>query len=417
MCSTEKQIDGCFSAADILLPEGGNLQRWAVIACDQFTSQPEYWERVKALTKKVPSSYHLILPEFELDKNPEPEIQRIQETMRDYLQQRVFLEYRDCFIYTERTLRNGSVRSGLIGKIDLEQYDYERSAATPVRATEKTVAERIPPRMAIRRGAPLELPHLILFCDDERSMLIEPLREKKGRFPKLYDFELMLGGGNVAGWLITGEEKRKIDQALLEYTLHEQEKHPGQNLLFAVGDGNHSLATAKACYEELKQQNPNADFSAHPSRYALCELNNIHDPCQVFEPIHRVVKQCDAEKLILDLKKSFPAGNGTAVSWMSGGRKGVLYLPDDGSLPLSALQEFLDSWLNSNHGIIDYIHGEEALNSLEHDRMTVGFRLPPIAKESLFPCILRGGVLPRKTFSMGEAEEKRYYLEARRILP
>ena len=414
---TSKTSD-CFGAADILLPENCDLQRWAVIACDQFTSQPEYWEQVDTLTKGVPSAGHLILPECRLSSSSDETINRIHETMTKYIREGLMQAYPGCFLYTERTLLSGQIRRGLIGRVDLEQYDYSGEVDAEVRATEQTVSERIPPRMAVRRGAALELPHILLLCNDERSEVIETLTEHKNHLKKLYDFDLMLGGGHLTGWLVDGEERRALEQRIAAYELRERQKHPYARLLYAVGDGNHSLATAKACYEEQKAQHPEQDFSRHPARYALCELNNIHDPNQVFEPIHRIVKHCDTGKLIRDLSERFDAADGTPVPWVSGGKSGMLRIPEEGDLlPLAVLQRELDRWLTENEGELDYIHGDAALRALEHEAGSVGFRLPAIDKNSLFPGILSGGVLPRKTFSMGEAEEKRYYLEARRILP
>ena len=424
MTETEKRTTACFSAADILLPEGCDLQRWAVIACDQFTSQPEYWQRAEEIAAGVPSAMHLILPESELDRNPAGRIRAIHETMLGYLHDQVFRCFPNCYVYTERRLRSGSLRRGLIGRLDLERYDYTGTVNAAVRATERTVAERIPPRMAVRRGAALELPHVLLLCNDDRRQLIEPVGERKANLPRLYAFDLMLGGGHVEGWLVSGEEKEKLDASIAAYEARELGKHPQENLLYAVGDGNHSLATAKACFEEQKARNPGADWTLSPARYALCELNNIHDPVQVFEPIHRIVKRCDADLLIRDASEAFPEGadrnggkGGTEIPWLSGGRKGRLLIPAGTELPLQPLQDFLDRWLSRNAGELDYIHGEEALAAMSGEPGCVGFRLPPIPKEALFPGILSGGVLPRKTFSMGEAEEKRYYLEARRILP
>lgn len=412
------KTNDCFGAADILLPENCELQRWAVIACDQFTSQPAYWQQVDALTEGVPSAEHLILPECRLSGSTEETIARIHETMRKYIREDLLRAYPDSFLYIERTLHNGQVRRGLIGMVDLEQYDYSGEVDAAVRATEQTVSERIPPRMAVRRGAALELPHVLLLCEDERQEVIETLTRRKEQLKKLYDFDLMLGGGHLAGWLVDGEEKQALEARIAAYEHRERQKHPAARLLYAVGDGNHSLATAKACFEELKAQHPDQDFSRHPARYALCELNNIHDPSQVFEPIHRIVKHCDTEKLIRDLSERFDTTEGTPVPWVSGGKNGMLRISEEGDLlPLALLQRELDRWLTENDGELDYIHGDAALDALEHEQGSVGFRLPAIDKESLFPGILSGGVLPRKTFSMGEAEEKRYYLEARKILP
>jgi len=418
MTECTSKTNDCFGAADILLPGNCDLQRWAVIACDQFTSQPEYWEQVDTLTEGVPSAGHLILPECRLSSSSDETIGHIHETMAQYIREGLLQAYPGCFLYTERTLLSGQIRRGLIGRVDLEQYDYSGEVDAEVRATEQTVSERIPPRMAVRRGAALELPHVLLLCDDERGEVIETLTEHKNHLKKLYDFDLMLGGGHLAGWLVDGEERRALEQRIAAYEHRERQKHPAARLLYAVGDGNHSLATAKACYEEQKAQHPEQDFSRHPARYALCELNNIHDPSQVFEPIHRIVKHCDTGKLIRDLSERFDAPDGTPVPWVSGGKSGVLWIPEEGDLlPLAVLQRGLDRWLTENEGELDYIHGDAALRALEHEAGSVGFRLPAIDKNSLFPGILSGGVLPRKTFSMGEAEEKRYYLEARKILP
>ena len=421
MTETEKPNNSCFSAAEILIPDGCDLQRWAVIACDQFTSQPDYWRRAEEMAAGVPSAMHLILPESELDRNPDERIRVIHENMLHYLNGRVFRSFPDSYIYTERRLHSGALRRGLIGKLDLERYDYTGTVNAAVRATEHTVSERIPPRMAVRRGAALELPHVLLLCNDDRQQLIEPVGDSKQSLPRLYAFDLMLGGGHVEGWLVSGEEKRKLDARIAAYEAREREKHPQEKLLYAVGDGNHSLATAKACFEEQKARDPAADWTASPARYALCELNNIHDPVQVFEPIHRVVKHCDADRLIRDASAAFPlrAGSsgdgGSDIPWLCGDRGGRLHLAAGTGLPLQALQDFLDGWLSRNSGELDYIHGEETLAAVSREPGCVGFRLPPVAKEALFPGILSGGVLPRKTFSMGEAHDKRFYMECRKI--
>ena len=405
----------CFSAADILLPEG-DLQRWAVIACDQFTSQPEYWRKVEENTAGIPSSYHLILPESELNHDCGERIDGIHRMMRQYLEEKVFLEYPDCYVYTERVLSNGSVRRGLIGKVDLEEYDYSDGAALKVRATEKTVEERIPPRMKIREGAALELPHILLLCNDERHQLIEPFSLKKNQMPRLYDFDLMMSGGHIAGWLINGSLKDDLDQRLFEYEHDETGYHSGNKIVYAVGDGNHSLATAKACYEEMKRKEPETDFSGHPARYVLCELNNIHDPNLILEPIHRIIKNCDTQALIDAIMSELDVPIGITIPWVSAGRKGAVTVSQTSeSLPLVTLQDFLDQWLQNHEGELDYIHGTAARKELETTPNCIGFQLPLVDKDVLFNEIEKNGVLPRKTFSLGEAEDKRYYLEARMI--
>ncbi len=407
----------CFSAADILLPAKENLQRWAVIACDQFTSQPEYWKKVEKTAAGVPSSYHLILPESELKQDCGERIEKIHLTMRRYLEDKIFLEYPDCFVYTERALSNGSIRRGIIGKVDLEQYDYSDGAALKVRATERTVEERIPPRMKIREGASLELPHILLLCNDDHHQLIEPLSLMKNQLPKLYDFDLMMFGGHIAGWLVSGEVKVELEKRLSEYEQYETARRSERQFLYAVGDGNHSLATAKAYYEDMKKKDPATDFSRHPARYVLCELNNIHDPNLTLEPIHRIVKNCDTQALVNALMSELNVENGTQIPWVSEGKKGVITVSrETGSLPLAPLQAFLDLWLQKHEGELDYIHGTAALKELENTPNCIGFQLPMIDKNVIFNEIAENGVLPRKTFSMGEAEDKRYYLEARRLL-
>ncbi|MBQ8639224.1 MAG: DUF1015 domain-containing protein [Lachnospiraceae bacterium] len=401
------------------------MENWSVIACDQFTSQPEYWRAVRKRVGEDVSTLHLVFPEAELgapDCGGEERIRQINRTMEQYLQQNRFREYPDSYIYVERTLLNGTVRRGIIGAIDLEAYDYQPDSSADIRATERTVIERIPPRKKIRENAPIELPHVLLLANDEKRMLIEPLTGQKDRLQKLYDFELMENGGHVAGWLVSGEDREAFDRRLEQYAAEIPEAYAdltGASLLFAVGDGNHSLATAKTCYEELKSSNPNLDFSSHPARFALVELENIHDEAQQFEPIHRILKSVDPDALLHAVRTSLGAErpeNGYPVVWHAQGRCGTLYLDrTKGQLPVGILQPFLDDYLRENGGEIDYIHGEEVLLGLTKEAGSIGFLLPAIEKNQLFRGLVADGVLPRKTFSMGHACEKRYYLEARRI--
>lgn len=408
-----------FQPADILLPQNCALEKWAVIACDQFTSDAAYWERVRAFAGDAPSTIHLILPEAELGTEGEAvRIEQINRTMAAYLENGIFREYKNCYIYVERTLQNGAVRKGLVGKLDLDAYDYLPGASSAVRATENTVTERIPPRQRVRRGAPIELPHVLLLCDDHEKCLIEPVAAKKDCLEKLYDFDLMEGGGHIRGWLVAGENERTFDAALTAYCAHVGEKYEdlgGTPMVFAVGDGNHSLATAKSCYEELKRRHPGEDLGGHPARYALVELENIHDEAQVFEPIHRIVLHTEPEKLLKALE-SVCAPGGYPVRWYSGEKSGVVTLDPVGSeLAVGVLQTFLDAYLSENPGEIDYIHDDDALLSLSRQEKTVGFLLPAMEKSQLFRGVIRDGALPRKTFSMGHSREKRYYLESRKI--
>ena len=397
-----------FRNADILLPQGADMEKWAVIACDQFVSQPEYWESVRQTAGAAPSTLQLILPESELEGDPTAKIQAIQETMVSYLNQGIFREYKNCFIYVERTLENGAVRTGVVGALDLCQYDFHPDTRAVVRATEETVAERVPPRMDIRREAVLELPHILLLCDDTEKLLIQSLTQKKDRLPLLYDFDLMLGGGRIRGWLVSGSDEAEFTQQLQLYAQRIEEKQGKDAVLYAVGDGNHSVAAAKACYLE----NP----SCEAARYALVELENIHDDAQAFEPIHRIVKATEADRLVQAMEAAIGSDTGSQVTWYAAGRSGVICVkPVDGQLTVGTVQEFLDSYLAENPGIIDYIHGEDAVISLSQTENTVGFLLPDVDKGQFFHSIAVGGTLPRKTFSMGHAREKRYYLEARKI--
>ena len=402
----------CFLPAEILLPRVEEPEKWAVIACDQFTSQPEYWLQVRQTVGGAPSALKLILPEAELRGDQTERVAAIHREMEEYLRDGLFDVYEQAFVYVERRLRDGSVRPGLVGAVDLEAYDYREDADSPIRATERTVEERIPPRKQVRDGACLELPHVLLLCDDEKQLILEPLAEKKTQLPLLYDFELMAGGGRVSGWLVQGAEARRLETALAAY----QERRSG-GLAFAVGDGNHSLATAKACWEERKSTLPESEWAACPARYALVELENLDDPCHRIAPIHRIIRHTDVSALLRLAEERIGGTDGGTIRWCSGAQSGSLRLDASlGQLPVAVLQRFLDEYLAENPGEIDYIHGDETLVALAQEADALGFLLPAIAKSSLFKGISADGVLPRKTFSMGQAEEKRYYLEARKIL-
>ncbi|MCI6729617.1 MAG: DUF1015 domain-containing protein [Clostridiales bacterium] len=408
-----------FMPADILIPQVDSMEKWAVIACDQFTSDPAYWSRVEQTVGEAPSTLRLILPEAELGSPNEGErIQTINQTMEAYLQKGLFRCYPNALVYVERVLQNGAVRKGLVGMVDLEAYDYNPGAVSPIRATERTVTERIPPRQRVRRDAGLELPHILLLCDDDEKVLLEPIEARRESLEKLYDFDLMEGGGHITGYLVSGPEVEAFQNRLADYTARCPEKYrglPGEPLVFAVGDGNHSLATAKSCYEELKAKNPGVDLSNHPARFALVELENIHDEAQQFEPIHRVVTETDPEALLAALEP-WCAPDGYPIAWFAGSKSGTVYLDRSRSqLEVGALQQFLDEYLAANPGKIDYIHGDEDLKTLARQDCAIGFLLPAMAKSQLFRGVVADGVLPRKTFSMGHAREKRYYLEGRKI--
>ena len=415
-----------FGPADILLPQNCDLQRWAVVACDQYTSQPEYWQRVERFVGSAPSALHLILPESSLDgPNVETDIMDVTNTMSRYLREGVFRTCPNALIYVERTLESGKVRKGLVGMVDLEAYDYEAGASTPIRCTEGTIMSRIPPRVAVRKNASVELPHVMLLTDDPGATVIEPITAAKGRLEKCYDFELMENSGHLRGWLLDEAEKGRVAQALralADPDAFHARYGAGEVLLFAVGDGNHSLATAKACYERQKARLSPEQWADLPARYALVELVNLHDPTLEFEPIHRVLFGIDPKVLLDNLKNAHPGayegvgedGHVLRYVWEQG--SGAITVPHpDTALPVATLQSFLDKWLSIHRGRIDYIHGADVARSLADQPGNLAFLLPAMGKEELFPTVLHDGALPRKTFSMGEAQDKRFYLEGRKI--
>lgn len=389
---------------DFLIPREDDLGRWPVVACDQFTSQPEYWRETAQLVGEAPSAYHIIFPEAELGGNDAERIAAIDRCMEDYLAREIFRRIPDAYILVERTLHDGTLRRGVICLLDLEQYDYRDGAHAPVRSTERTVVSRIPPRVRIREGAALELSHVLLLCSDPARELIE--RAEKGE--KLYELELMQHGGHLAGYLLGGAAAARFDAALAAY-----ERGAADGFCYAVGDGNHSLAAAKSCWEALKEKEPLLAGTAHPARFAMVELENLFDPAQRFEPIHRIVRNVEPEALLAALQKDCAPG-GAPVEWHAADRRGTLSFGPV-SLPLAALQRALDAWLAEHGGEIDYIHGADVAVALSRQERSIAFLLPPIDKNTLFDSIEKNGVLPRKTFSMGLAEEKRYYLECREI--
>ncbi len=401
-----------FTKADILLPAAADMAAWSVIACDQFVSQPEYWEQVQKLVGNQPSTLKLILPEAQLDGDCTTAIEEINRTMEQYLQKNIFCTLPGSFVYVERTLLNGALRTGVVGAVDLEHYDFHPDSHSAIRATEQTVAERIPPRMNIRRNAALELPHVLLLCDDEEKLLLESLEQKKDRLPLLYDFELMMGGGRIRGWLVNGDDAREFEIQLAAYTQRIQAKYGNHPVLYAVGDGNHSLASAKGCYEEQKAKG----LPCGQAQFALVELENIHHETQVFEPIHRILKNTEPKKLLQAMTTAIGRESGSPIYWYSGTENGVFYVhSEEGLLPVGIVQDFLDTYLKENPCIIDYIHGDDTLRQLSREDNAIGFLMPPVEKNAFFQGIIAGGTLPRKTFSMGHAQEKRYYLEARKI--
>lgn len=403
----------CFHAADILLPGHISMTRWACIACDQFSSQMDYWERVQAVVAESPSTYHMIYPEALLRQgNPETRIASIHQTMRDYLAAGLFETHRRSFIYLERVVPGG-VRRGLIGQIDLEEYDFTPGSGARIRATEGTVRERIPPRVKLLEGAAMEFPHTIMLCDDHADVIMQAAASAKGE--KVYDFELMEDGGHITGWTISGLGVSLVNSAVSEYE-KEMETQQGTKrpMLFAVGDGNHSLASQKACWEAIKPTLSPEEQLEHPARYALVELENIHDPAITFAPIHRVVKGIRPEGLLERLRvMAVPQGH--PITCVTAAGKETLFLDAQQSpLAVAILQPILDDYVRRFGGAMDYIHGEDVVYALAKGEDSLGIILPGMEKSALFPGVLQGGVLPRKTFSMGQAREKRYYLEGKK---
>ena len=418
-----------FKPADILLPKDCDMTRWSVVACDQYTSQPEYWQRVADFVGDKPSTLKLILPESCLEgPDVETDIMEINSTMTGYLRGDRFRVLPDALIYVERRLHGGATRRGVVGMVDLEQYDYEPGSPALIRATEGTVLSRIPPRVAVRKNAPVELPHVMLLCDDRKAAVLAPLAAQTGSMEQVYDFELMENGGRITGWLMGAEQKAQLAAALEqlgEPAAYQQKYSVGADvpvMLFAVGDGNHSLATAKECYERQKKLTDPEKWADLPARYALVELCDLHDESLQFEPIHRVLFGVDPRKLLDDLKAAFPGayegeGEGHVLKYVTRDGRGAVTVPDPtAQLAVGTLQGFLDTWMTANKKAgIDYIHGEDVVADLARRPDAIGFLLPAMGKEELFPTVIHDGVLPRKTFSMGHANDKRFYLEARKI--
>ena len=404
--------------ADILLPkdrEAAKMTAWATVACDQHTSEPEYWERVARTVGDAPSTLRLMLPEVYLGKR-EGEAERIHAEMNKLLGSDFFECLPASGIYVERTQPDGRVRRGLVCCVDLEDYDYRPGAVSPLRATEKTVVSRIPPRLEIRRGAPLDMPHILMLVDDPDDLILSRFA---GRPADAYSFPLMEGGGYITGAFVSADEIREADASL---ALTAKEGQP----LLAVGDGNHSLASAKAAYEELKKTDPDAGSS--PVRYALCEIVNIYDKALDFEPIYRLVRARDTAEFLRGFV-GFAAGlrDGSGESAhefgpqlfraVAGAERFSVCVPDAPfSLPVATLQDFLDR-RGEELGIldVDYIHGERELEALASKPGCVGFLFGGMKKEELFTAVAKDGCLPRKTFSMGTAADKRYYIECRKL--
>lgn len=390
-----------FFPAKILLPKT-DFEKWAVVACDQYTSEPQYWKEVEDFVGDTPSAFNLILPEVYLSKDNSERINKINKNMQNYLQNGVFNEFDNTFVYVERTLADGKLRRGVVGLIDLESYSYKKGEKALIRSTEATVLERIPPRVEIRKNAPLEMPHIMLLIDDAGETVIEPLAEKTDDFKKLYDFKLMQNSGSIKGFAISEAAAENMQTALNALIENTDDK-----MLFAVGDGNHSLATAKECHELNKTEN---------SRYALVEVVNIHDKSLEFEPIYRVLFGVNPETVINDfLEKTggeYFGEDAQKFTCVYGENVREISVKPTGKLAVATLQNYLDK---NPQGETDYIHGEDVVYSLCKKENTLGFIFSGMQKSELFDAVKQDGALPRKTFSMGHASDKRFYIEAREI--
>ena len=423
----EKFAKTGFYPADILLPREADMTKWAVVACDQFTSQPEYWQAVEDTVGEAPSTLRLILPESKLnDPNVDEHIAGINASMNEYMEKGIFKTLAGSLIYIERSQSDGRIRHGLVGMVDLDQYDFTPGSGALIRATEGTVLERIPPRVRVRQDAPVELPDVMLLIDDPDRTVVEPLTAAADGMEQVYDFELQQNGGHLKGWKLSEAQMDAVADALVGLCADEvMEKKYGMSgvapLLFAVGDGNHSLATAKRCYENQKKVTPESEWANLPSRYALVEVVNNHDDALQFEPIHRVLFGVDAAALLDALKAYYPGayegrGEGHTIAYTHAGGTGYITVPQPKvQLAVGTLQAFLDDYLKANGGEVDYIHGDDVTDELGAKPGNIGFKLPAMGKEQLFKTVMADGVLPRKTFSMGHAQDKRYYVEARKI--
>lgn len=401
----------CVKPGTFYLPrQEKDMKAWAVVACDQYTAQKDKWEEADRIVGDRPSALRLIIPEAYLDES-EKRVPLAQTAMQDYLEKGVLSEAVRGMVLLCRTTQSGS-RLGLILTVDLESYDFSPDSLSPIRPTEGTILSRIPPRQKVRRGAELELSHVLLLCDDKKRSIIEPVYAVRDQLRPLYDVELMLDGGRAQGWAVEDEAILRQIAAAME---NLQAQTPENGILFAVGDGNHSLATAKAHWMEVKAGLPESEWQDHPARFAMVELNNIYDEALVFEPIHRVIFDTTVSHIKELLKESALTLDMDHPDLVIVGHQGDLSYRIGAplhTLPVGTVQKLLDQDASLN---LDYVHGEDAVRQIVEEENAVGLLLPAMDKSLLFPAVEKGGPLPRKTFSMGEANEKRYYMEARMI--
>lgn len=420
-----------FQRADILLPkfskDGEAMKKWSVVACDQYTSEPEYWNQVSDFVGDAPTALNLVVPEIFLnDDDIEDRIRKTNAVMDEYVQNQLFEEYKNTYIFVVRTLQNGVKRLGIVGCVDLEDYDFSSDSETKIRATEGTVISRIPPRLKVRCDATVELPHIMLLIDDAEKNIVEANLGFIDSFEKVYDFELMQDSGQIAGYKMTEAACEMLDKKLKELDDIElfNKKYGVQkesSLIYAMGDGNHSLATAKTHYENLKKELGEDVAKKLPARYALCELVNLHDDSLVFEAIHRVVFDCDGASFMDAFQKEYQisfdeaAAGQKFVFVFNGEKKTVTVTNPKEYLTVATVQKFLDQYISENGGEIDYIHGEDVVCKLCENSANFGILFDAMDKGDLYKSVILDGALPRKTFSMGDACDKRFYTEARKI--
>ncbi len=395
---------GIFNPCDILLPQNADMHLWSVVACDQYTSEKEYWENIGKAVGSAPSTLRLILPEAYLGTvDFDSAVSSINKTMQSYLDGGIFKEYKNAFIFVKRTFPSGAVRHGLVGAADLEEYNYKKDSTSRIRATEATVEDRLPPRVMIRRRAPLELPHILMLIDDAADYVMGGMK-KSSPGKMLYDFELSGNGGHITGYL--AEDNDKIIKAIDSL---------GTDPLIAVGDGNHSLAAAKKCWEEIKPSLSDEEKKNHPMRFALCEIVNLYEDSLVFEPIYRVFFGCEPDKLTGELSKSTGRYSYSVKCITEQGEKTVTF-NSDCHIESGAVTEFLEGYMEKHGGRLDYIHGEESAENMGRKKGNIAFMVKCLDKSELFSTVNTFGPLPKKTFSMGNANEKRFYTEARKLV-
>jgi hypothetical protein len=437
--------------SDILLPTKSiDYKKWSVIACDQYTSEPDYWNNVKSSVGTYPSTLNMFLPEIYLESdNSNDMIKKINATMDTYLNDGIFKNIKDSLIYIERTTSKNKIRRGILLSVDLEMYDYKGDSCTMIRPTEGTIVDRLPPRVKIRENSALELPHIMMFLDDPENNIFSYIQNNITKFKELYNFKLMINEQNISGYQINDIDSLEviynefsklcsIDDYNKKYNLTCDE----HLLLFATGDGNHSLATAKCHWENIKLNLSESQKNNHPARYSLVEVVNIHDESIEFEPIHRILFNVDTDKLLKDCVQYFnnkdsqtkrfvynsqyemnnsytemkTEKNIHLIKYVSQNECGILKITNPIlNLEIAMLQDFIDSYIKNSLIKVDYIHGEDVINNLSKNPNTIGFLVPPISKNSFFKSIILDGSFPRKTFSMGEASDKRYYLECKKI--